>query len=190
MKVLYLGEGDGPLVEYLKGMGEDVVCFTGLLQEAEVRLRNPDFIVSYGYRHIIPANIIAQHRDRAINLHIAYLPWNRGADPNLWSIVDDTPKGVTIHYMDEGVDTGDIIVQKPVSVFETDTLRTSYARLQTELQMLFRTNWATIRIGECSRQKQGNHGSYHRSMDLQKICHLLTKGWDTPITNLRPNAKC
>ena len=43
---------------------------------------------------------------------MSYLPWNRGADPNFWSILEDTPKGVTIHIMDESIDTGDILYQK------------------------------------------------------------------------------
>ncbi|MCL0081308.1 hypothetical protein M1N64_03665 [Peptococcaceae bacterium] len=44
---------------------------------------------------------------RAINLHISFLPWNRGADPNFWSFIENAPVGVSIHYLDEGIDTGD-----------------------------------------------------------------------------------
>ena len=54
---------------------------------------------------------------RAINLHISYLPWNRGADPNLWSAVG-MPKGVTIHYINDGFDTGDILFQKAILFVE------------------------------------------------------------------------
>ena len=61
-----------------------------------------DWIVSYGYRYIITQDILDAVRGQAINLHISLLPWNRGADPNLWSFLDDTPKGITIHYIDSG----------------------------------------------------------------------------------------
>eukprot|EP00392_Amoebophrya_sp_AT5.2_P019205 g19951.t1 len=63
-----------------------------------------DYCVSYGYRHIIRTPVIEGmfDRKRIINLHISYLPYNRGADPNLWSILERTPPGVTIHHIDEG----------------------------------------------------------------------------------------
>jgi len=56
---------------------------------------DPDFIISYGYRHIITPDIIDAmsdkvRGDRIINLHISYLPYNRGSDPNLWSWLNDT----------------------------------------------------------------------------------------------------
>ena len=51
-----------------------------------------------------------------VNLHISYLPWNRGAHPNFWSFFDATPTGVSIHLIDKGIDTGPIIVQKKVKL--------------------------------------------------------------------------
>ena len=47
-----------------------------------------------------------------INLHISYLPYNKGAHPNFWSWVKNTPKGVSIHLISEKIDAGDIIFQK------------------------------------------------------------------------------
>jgi methionyl-tRNA formyltransferase len=70
-----------------------------------------DFVVSFGYRHIISARYINALHGRLINIHISLLPWNRGADPNFWSWFDRTPKGVTIHAIDAGVDTGDVLAQ-------------------------------------------------------------------------------
>ncbi|MFN6960931.1 MAG: formyltransferase family protein, partial [Rhodocyclaceae bacterium] len=113
------------------------------------------------------------------------LPWNRGADPNLWSFIEDTPKGVTIHYLDEGIDTGDIVVQKQATFSENDTLRTSYDKLQKEIQQLFRDNWASIRQGKCGRKKQEGKGTFHLLKDRERISHLLTNGWDTPILVLQ-----
>ena len=60
-------------------------------------------------------------------MHISLLPWNRGYHPNIWSFLEDTPKGVTIHYINEGIDTGDIIVQKEIVIDEDkETLKSSY----------------------------------------------------------------
>ena len=60
----------------------------------------------------------------------------------MWSFLEDTPKGVTIHYIDEGIDTGDIIVQKEVFIDEDkETLKSSYEILNKEIQALFKENW-------------------------------------------------
>jgi len=188
MKILFLGSSESPLVKWLQSVGEEVVATMKPIDVAFLDAHSPDFIVSYGYRHIIKKDVLIRYTGRAINLHIAYLPWNRGADPNFWSFVEDTPKGVTIHYLDEGVDTGDIIVQKQVTFSESDTLRTSYDKLQEEIQALFRDNWASIRALECNRKKQEGKGTFHRLKDKEELSHLLTRGWDTPITVLEEYA--
>lgn len=183
MKVLFLGPSESPLVKWLQSEGEEVVTTIEPIGEGFLDGHSPDLIVSYGYRHIIKKDVLVRYAGRAINLHISYLPWNRGADPNFWSIVENTPKGVTIHYLDEGVDTGDIIVQKQVVFSEDDTLRTSYDKLQEEIQALFRDNWGSIRAGKCSRKRQEGKGSLHRQQDKEKIFQLLARGWDTPIAD-------
>ena len=156
------------------------------LDPEAVRHGRPEFLVSHGYRHIIKPDVLALVPDRAINLHIAYLPWNRGADPNLWSWIEDTPKGVTIHYIDENVDTGDIIAQREVEFEHGETLASSYARLQAEMLRLFVEQWPLIRTGECERGPQQGAGSMHRLADRARVEHLLVAGWDTPVTALAP----
>ena len=86
-----------------------------------------DALVSYRYRHILKGDVLGAFPDRAWNLHISLLPWNRGADPNLWSFLERTPKGVTIHHMDEGLDTGDLVAQRELH-FDLDahTLDSAY----------------------------------------------------------------
>ena len=71
-------------------------------------------IISFGYKHIINREIIDNLKYPIINLHISFLPFNKGAHPNFWSFVENTPSGVTIHQVDHGVDTGKIIYQKKI----------------------------------------------------------------------------
>ena len=66
-----------------------------------IKEQNFCFGVSYRYRKIIRQDIIDYFEGKLINMHIAFLPWNKGADPNLWSYIDNTPKGVTIHRIDK-----------------------------------------------------------------------------------------
>lgn len=188
-KLLFLGPGDSPLIPWLREQGEDVVQTADRLLAETVARQGPGFLVSYGYRHILRKDILDMFPGKAINLHVSFLPWNRGADPNFWSFVEDTPKGVTIHYLDEGVDTGDIIVQAKM-VFDSDreTLATSYAKLQAEIQELFKRNWLDIKSGNCRRQRQAGKGSTHRAREKEGLSHLLAEGWNTPVSVLEEYA--
>jgi methionyl-tRNA formyltransferase len=184
MKVLFLGPGDSAVLDFLKSAESQVVQTADRLDEAFLDRNAADFLVSHGFRHILGPDVLNRFPRRAVNLHISYLPWNRGADPNLWSFLENTPKGVSIHYLDAGIDTGDVIAQKLVEFEASETLRSSYARLQAEIARLFAEHWSRIRTGSCGAAKQAGAGSFHRVADREKVVHLLTNGWDTPVADL------
>jgi methionyl-tRNA formyltransferase len=183
MGVLFLGPTDSPLVDYLRER-HPVVATSDPVVVSLIDEVAPDWIVCYGYRHVLRGDVLCRVHGRAINLHISYLPWNRGADPNLWSFIEGTPKGVSIHFVDAGIDTGDLIAQRQVELHETDTLASSYHRLQAEIQALFREVWPVVYAGCAPRRKQPPGGSYHRVADKARVEHLLTAGWDTPVAAL------
>jgi methionyl-tRNA formyltransferase len=143
-----------------------------------------EYLVSYGFRHILREDVLALFPERALNLHISLLPWNRGADPNLWSFLEDTPKGVTIHRLDKGVDTGDILVQREVAIPGDATLRTSYELLQESIRCLFCENWPRLKAGELRPRPQTGPATAHRTKD--KLPHLgaLRLGMDTPVEEI------
>ncbi len=186
MNILLLGPERGSFQKYLSSFGDKIISVEDKLSDQDSVLEGTDFIISYGYRYLIKKPILDLLPNKVINLHISYLPWNRGADPNLWSILEDTPKGVTIHHVDEGLDTGDIIVQRKVHFCYSDyTLASSYELLNNEIIKLFKLNWPLIRQGKAERGTQPAGGSFHFSKDKEKIDFLLTaKGWDTPVTEL------
>jgi methionyl-tRNA formyltransferase len=167
------------LIEYLQSFGDEVTQTIEPLTDDI--LQGIDFIISYGYRHIIKKPVLDRFKDRAINLHISYLPWNRGADPNLWSFLEGTPKGVTVHFLDEGIDTGDIIAQRYLKYDYEDTLRSFYDKLSVCIEDLFTKVWPYIREGKAKRYKQG---TYHDLKDKEKYKHLLHSGWDTPVKDV------
>jgi methionyl-tRNA formyltransferase len=140
------------------------------------------YLVSHGYRRIVSRDVLSCFPNRAINLHISLLPWNRGADPNLWSWAEATPKGVSIHLMDEGIDTGPIIAKRPVEMYADDgwTLATSYTELQRNILDLFRETWPSIYADAFTATAQVGAGSAHRIADKNRLAHLLARGWDTP----------
>ncbi|WP_053980276.1 formyltransferase family protein [Marinagarivorans algicola] len=126
-----------------------------------------DLVVSYGYRHIISADMIKSLACPIFNLHIAYLPYNRGAHPNFWSFYDNTPSGVTIHLVDDGIDTGPIVVQEYVNFSEDDdTFIKTYKALNARLEDVFIGYVDKILTGEWEAKKQRGLGSHHYASDL------------------------
>ncbi|HEX5270819.1 MAG TPA: formyltransferase family protein [Gemmataceae bacterium] len=183
--VLFLGPDTSPVLSFLRQAERAVVATPEKIDVEFVRRTGAGFAVSHGYRHLVRGPVLEHLRDRVINLHVSYLPWNRGADPNLWSFLDDTPKGVTIHYMDEGLDTGDVIAQRRLEFAAGETLRTSYDKLQRALYELFVVQWPLIRGGRRRRWPQPPGGTSHRLRDKERVAHLLAeRGWDTPVEAL------
>jgi methionyl-tRNA formyltransferase len=190
MNVFWLGSYQKNLDDFLHSK-KDKTIFTEEPLAADSRLLDgQDFLVSYGYRYLVTRDILKRFPKRAINLHISYLPWNRGADPNLWSFLEDTPKGVSIHYMTEKLDAGDILCQEKVNFASSETLRTSYDSLLRTAEDLFRRFWVQIKEGRIEPRPQARGGSFHLKKDAEVYNHLLEQGWDTPIDVLIGKAKC
>ena len=186
MNVLILGTSPSPLRPIIQHNHCCAIEYSEPVDIEFIRQRSIEFAVSYRFRYLVRKPVIEYLKGKIINLHISLLPWNRGSDPNLWSFLENAPKGVTIHYMDEGLDTGDIIAQKETSFdVATETLASTYAILNSEIIELFRAQWPLIIRGKCSRQKQPSGGTSHRMQDKEAYMHLLAdKGWDTPVKNL------
>jgi methionyl-tRNA formyltransferase len=126
--------------------------------------------VSVMFGYLLKPDVLGLLPKGCINLHPSYLPYNRGAYPNVWSIVDQTPAGVTLHYVDEGIDTGDIIRQKKVPVLGTDTGETLYHKLETAGLQLLRESWADIQAGRIERTPQlCESGTSHKAGDTAQI---------------------
>ena len=142
-----------------------------------------DAIVSFGYRHIIKQELLDSIKIPIINLHIAYLPYNKGAHPNFWSFVENTPAGITIHEVDKGIDTGRIILNKMIdfNIIKNKNLSFSqtYKILINEIENLFKENIKQLLNKDYEGHPQIGKGSYHNSKDLP----LALKSWNQKIYN-------
>jgi methionyl-tRNA formyltransferase len=135
-----------------------------------IRERRADVALSVLFDYILRPEMIELFPEGVINLHPAYLPFNRGQYPNVWSIVEGTPSGVTLHYIDDGIDTGDVIAQRRVEVDAWDTGETLYRKLGRASVELFQETWPLIRSGRARRAEQPPEaGTYHRTRDVEKI---------------------
>jgi methionyl-tRNA formyltransferase len=184
MKILLLGVNAMRLHPFLQEQNEKVIQSDRPLDEIQCELDPQDFVISYGYRHIIRQNHLDFFQRCPINLHISLLPFNRGADPNLWSFLEDTPKGVSIHQIDTGLDTGDIILQEEIIFSGNETLSSSYETLSLTIEALFKNNWLYLRNGNWKSRTQPSGGTYHRAKDKEPFLSLLIDGWQTPVSLL------
>lgn len=90
----------------------------------------PDLFVVVAYGEILSEKILKIPKNFAINVHASLLPKYRGAAPINWAIINgETKTGITIIKMDEGLDTGAIILQRSVNIAEDDNAETLEAKL-------------------------------------------------------------
>jgi methionyl-tRNA formyltransferase len=153
---------------------------------ADERLNGPTHLVAFGYRYKVPAAILRRAwAVPPINLHISYLPWNKGAHPILWSVLDDTPAGVTVHQMDEAFDTGPILVQARLTFRDDETFRAAHARAEQTLTALCLAHWDALSTGTRAPQPQTEPGTRHTVREYASVADRLPQGWETPIGTVR-----
>ncbi len=176
MKILFLYNNDCAveLGESIKAMGHEVVPFKERLTPEFALSGKFDLAVSYTYRYILTDELIDALGGNVVNIHNAYLPYNRGADPNLWSIVEGTPRGVTLHYISAGLDKGDIIAQRLVTEGDGDTLKSSYDNLDRNAKEMFMEALAQYDKWDELRHPQEGKGTYHSLKDGERIKSVIT----------------
>ena len=180
-RVLFLGYPDSDLISWLRERGHQVTVKEEPLTLSWLENEGFEWCVSYGYRYLIKQPVIDYFDGRIVNLHISYLPWNRGADPNFWSFWDDTPKGVSIHRIDAGLDTGELFTQREIEIPQDATLESSYWLLRASVEQLFKASWADMISGQLGVSPQPEGGSYHALKDRDAIWSELPLGWKTPV---------
>lgn len=140
--------------------------------------KNIDLVVSFGYKHILSTQLIAESKAPIINIHLSLLPWNRGAHPNFWSFWDNTPSGVTIHKIDPGIDTGPIIYQKAFEFnSKSETFRSTYNKLFSAAEDLILDKIEKIIKLEFDCEKQRGKSTFHFKKDLPTDF----SGWDSNV---------
>lgn len=154
-------------------------CIVDHTDEKLEVIKGYDCAVSFGYRHILKQDVIDGLDCPIFNLHISYLPYNRGAHPNFWSFYDNTPSGVTIHLIDQGLDTGQIVKQKYVNFKESDnTFAKTYLVLIDNIENLFIDFIPLLLTDTWTSKKQRGVGTHHHKRDLP----TNFSGWDSVIT--------
>ncbi len=120
-----------------------------------LRKLNPSFCFSFYHRKIFKKEYIDIPSEGFINIHPSLLPKYRGPVPSMWALLNgDFLTGVTIHYIDEGIDSGDIIAQERVKIDSSISGFELHNKLMEEGIKLFKKILPVIISGKVKRRKQ------------------------------------
>jgi methionyl-tRNA formyltransferase len=126
-----------------------------LYSDAFIKALRPDLIVVAGWRRLIPPDVLAVPRYGTVGFHSARLPEYPGRAPVPWALLrGDTETANTMLYLDEGVDSGDIVDERTIPIVEGDTPSALYERMaRTSVEML-RQHLPALLAGNAPRRPQ------------------------------------
>ena len=123
--------------------------------QADIRALAPELIVVVAYGRILPPEVLEVPPLGCINLHVSLLPKYRGAAPVQWAVINgDKKTGVSIMYLDEGLDTGDILKVAPVDIGPEETSGEVFQRITGQGAKTLVEAIAAIGRGEAARTPQ------------------------------------
>ena len=123
----------------------------------KIKELNPDVICVVAYGKILPKEILDIPKFGCINVHGSLLPKYRGAAPIQWAVLNgDKKTGITTMYMDEGMDTGDMILKQEVEIGDNETTGELWERLSKIGGELLVKTLEEIENGTAPREKQGD----------------------------------
>lgn len=137
--------------------GKGVYYFKKISAEAGyIRAKNPDIIFVLGLSQIILKEILSIPTIGCIGSHPALLPQNRGRHPIIWAIANGlTKSGISLFWMDEGIDSGDIWAQKTFDIKLSDNAHTVYRKVERLSGEILKENIPDLENGIIKRIKQG-----------------------------------
>ena len=142
--------------------------FMELLREV-----NPDLIVVVAYGKILPKEVIDFPKYGCINLHVSLLPKYRGAAPMQRAIMEgESETGVTVMYMDEGLDTGDILSVEKFPISDTDDFEAIHDRSAEVGAKLLSETIGKIESGDVKRIKQDDALATYAKKVEKEDCKL------------------
>lgn len=133
-----------------------------------IRKTEPDVLVVVAFGQILPPDLLSMPRYGAVNVHASLLPRYRGPGPIQWAIINgESRTGITTMLMDQGMDTGDILLTAETDIRSTDTAGTLHDRLSILGADLFLKTLRHMKSGDLSPKPQ-NH-------DLSTYAPMLKK---------------
>ena len=179
------------VLRYCDEVGIDVMAPERLdiFSIEKIRKIKPDIIFSIYYRKVFPQALIDIPKLGCINIHPSLLPEYRGPTPTAWAILNgERYSGVTIHYMDKEIDTGDILVQKRFEIGEYETGYELYTRAMTIGGNLLKRNFSSIVTRKIKAKRQVGVGSYFGKIDARYFINWKSRT-DHVVNQIRVRSK-
>lgn len=134
----------------------------------ELKQRKIDIVLLAWWPAIITQKALNAVTVGWLNMHPSLLPYGRGKHGYYWSIVEGTPFGVTLHFIDHGIDTGDIVFQRELTVGIEDTGEQLYHKGVREVISLFKEVYRKIITLDFERRKQDDAvATAHHSSEIE-----------------------
>lgn len=128
-----------------------------------------DYVLGIHFPFIISEKVLAIPKIGFLNLHPAYLPFNKGWHTPTWAILDKTPYGASLHFMNNNLDSGDIVHQKMLKISPSDTAHTLYQKvLKLEFEV-FKESFNELLSLNPKRIHQVDEGTKHTKNDLKRM---------------------
>ena len=152
---------------------------------SKIRELKPDVIIVVAYGKILPKEIIDSPKFGCINSHASLLPRHRGASPINFSIISgDTKTGITTMFMDEGLDTGDIINKYEFDIIDGMTAGELHDELKNLSAHAIRDTLLKLEKNELTREKQDDKNSTYAPMLTKEFGHIDFSKSSKEIVNL------
>jgi len=137
----------------------------------------PDLLIVVAFGQIIPGKVLSSAKWGGINIHASLLPKYRGSAPIQWAIINNEKKtGLTTMFMDEGLDTGPILIQQEVDILEGETAGQLHDRLSSLAPGLLIKTLQGLAEGTIKRRKQDDSLATYASK-LTKEQGLIDWSW-------------
>lgn len=168
---------DIPVYQPLKAREES---FVDTLKEM-----NPELIVVVAFGQILPKSILDIPKYGCVNVHASLLPRYRGAAPLNWVIINGEEKtGVTTMYMDEGLDTGDMILKSEIPLDDEITAGELHDKMMIDGAKVLKETIDLIEKGEAPREKQSNEDTCYSPIMNKSLGNIDWKKSAIDIHNL------
>ena len=138
-------------------------------------IKSSNVAVSALFGHLIPAEVVKFFGSNLVNLHPSLLPIGRGADPIAWAIIEQKKQGVTIHVVEEGLDSGPVICQSEIPSDFGMNAGEIYELAMHELERLFiglLANWPK----RVNPEKQVGEPTLHQARELKALRAKVLQG--------------
>lgn len=175
--------------DFAKQLGMNVISYDKSVLDEDfvnkIKALEPDLGIVCSYCKLLPMEFLNIPKDGFINTHPSLLPKYRGGNPYSHVIINgEKETGVTLHFMDEHFDTGDIVAQQKVEVFNTDTMGTVFNRLNFLAADMLLRFLIKYEKGEKIIRIPQPQGDFVKAPSIKSATEDVLINWNKPATEI------